>query len=155
LGEVSGSIAVTPTNCTVDAVITPWGKTSVGAEVVDPTGAAQTVTVNARRTTLRLFTVAVANTGAEADTFTLGAVVSAPTTTVMISDGTVDATGEATHGTYVSAAVPAGSTHSFVIWLRPWRSAPWGDVRAVALTTSCSGSPAPADTVVAQIRVRR
>jgi hypothetical protein len=73
----------------------------------------------------------------------------------MVSDGSLDVTGEAMHGTYKSATVPAGSSHSFVIWMRPWRSAPWGDVRSVALTSSCSGSLAPADTVVAQIRVRR
>ncbi|MEX0992251.1 MAG: hypothetical protein WD004_08305 [Actinomycetota bacterium] len=149
------AFAVVPPNCGVDATIAPMGGAEIGAGVVDPTGASQRVRVRARRAKLRLFIVDATNTGAEADAFALDATVDAPSTAVMVSDGPTDATSDAQAGVYASAPVAASATHRFVIWMRPFTTGPYGDVRSVTLAVSCKGAASPPDTVIAEIKVRR
>ncbi len=153
--DVAPASAVVPPNCTVDAVIAPLGGTQIGAGVFDPTGMSQRVRVRARRAKLRLFLVDATNVGTDAAPFVLDAAIDAPSTAVMISDGSTDATANAQAGVYESAAVAAGVTHRFVIWMRPYTTGPYGDVRSVTLAVVCKGGLSPPDAVIAEIKVRR
>ena len=153
LGGGAPASSATPPDCSVDAQIAAMGKVSVGAGIIDASGATQKSRIGAKRGQLRLFFVQVDNTGTQSDPMILGASISAPKTAVMVSDGSVDATRDVLTGTYETGPVAAGTSHNVVIWMRPYATGPTR-LRSVALSAHCKDASSPTDTVIAQIRVR-
>ncbi|MFN8192694.1 MAG: Calx-beta domain-containing protein [Nocardioidaceae bacterium] len=161
----AGTVLATPSSTTLvinvsdqqpDALVSTSAATGfVGDDIYNTTGAGQTKTTSAPRTTLTTFYVRIVNDGTTPDTFQVTGSGSPSGAKVAYYSGTTDITTKMRSAAGYDVALPVGAKKVLRVTVRITRGAVFGTTKTATVRAAWTGDGTNRDAVRAKVRVVR